>query len=219
MPNFPALDIPNLALPTIFDQEKGYFGIGFPESYLISQVLPLLQQEGGRVKDTDFNKIDVNINSLDFIDGGIAVFGDVRLQHRELLWEDRWTGKHYTDWISVSGSFRVAVNISVNDEVLQVTYRDHQLNFGSAWYSTIADVLVELLFKDRIVKKIKSVFSDFNGMNIRQLFDKFGTQSLKQKLAENGIDSTKIDTILSHVKIGMKFSETDLWISADFSSQ
>ena len=56
-------------------------------------------------------------------------------------------------------------------------------------------------------------------MNIRQLFDKFGTQSLKQKLAENGIDSTKIDTILSHVKIGMKFSETDLWISADFSSQ
>ncbi|MEG4857140.1 hypothetical protein QUB75_04505 [Microcoleus sp. K1-B6] len=219
MPSFPVLDIPNLALPTLFDQDKGYFAVGFPESYLIPQILPFLQEVGGRVKDTSFNKVDVNINNLDFIDGGIAVFGDARLQHRELLWEDRWTGKHYTDWISVSGSFRLAVNAGINDEVLQVGYRDHQLSFDGKWYSEIADVLVDSLFKDKIVEKIKSALSDFNGLSIRQLFDKFGSKELQQKLAQSGVDSAKIDAMLSKVKVGAKFSETDLWVSADFSNQ
>lgn len=214
------MNIPDIPFSIVFDQDRGYFAVGFPKSYLVPQILPFLQQSNGRVKDTSFNKIDVNINHLDFIEGGLAVFGDARLQHRELLAKNPLTGnKHYTPWISVSGSFKAAVNAAINNEVLQVGYRDHQISFDGKWYSEIADVLVNLFFQDKIVGQIKSALSDFNGLSIRQLFEQFGSQKLRQKLAESGVDSTKIDTILRYVKINARFSETELWVSADFSNQ
>jgi len=214
------VNIPEIPFPIVFDQAKGYFAIEIPESYLIPQILPFLQQAGGRVKDTAFNKIDVNINHLDFINGGIAVFGDARLQHRELLARNPFTGnKHYTPWISVSGSFQVAVNVALNNEILQVGYRNHQISFDGKWYSEIADVLIDWFFKDKIVSQIKSAITDFNGLHIRQLFDKFGSPALKQKLVEYGVNSTEADVILNLVRVSANFSDTAVCISADFSSR
>lgn len=205
-----AFNIPNFQPSVSFS--NGVLQLGIPTAYFRGFMDQILAANGGRMKDTDFNRVDIrNMRVASFRDGGFAVYGEWQVQHRELL-GSVFGKKHYSPWVSVSGSFTQNFDVSIRDRKLNVKAGKNDIKGASKWYGAIVDSLVPLLgVNGKVTNGINAQLKSINGMDVVQLLSQFGSDKVASAL---GIDRNAVNQLLNQSTVDAKFTGDQLVISA-----
>lgn len=135
-------------------------------SQLKRDVLQELRSLQGPVKDTEFNRVDVDALDVDFLKGGALVTGEWQAQHRERVFFNFAFRPVHSPWISLSGWFKQYFQVSIINGVLNVVPTDNEIS-SSNWYSFFVDLLVSWTNTNGALRNgIKNALREFNGKNL-----------------------------------------------------
>lgn len=186
-----ALNIPNFKPGVRY--RGGLAELTIPQALLASPIDQILRANEGRMKDTEFQKVDVSnmrfslveepldqcgsrpncIPSNRSISSGIRVTGQWQFQFREKI-GCAFKKCHYTRWSSVSGTFSQPLYFSVSNSILNLqagglTIRGERfLVDATNWVAGLFDV------HGSVRQGLSKQIQDFNGMNLRQLLIRYG---------------------------------------------
>jgi hypothetical protein len=212
MCDFPALLIEGLQLPTNVDLQNRTASIGIPESFIAGALTSCLDSTaGGRIKESKFQRIDLDFESIDFVAGGISVVAGVRGQFRELLFRNPITGAEtFTPFLDVSGTFRGVFNVALQNEILSLTFREADFNFDGP-LRDLGDFIVDLFKNDpRVKDRIQNELNAFNGLNVLQLFKKLAPANIQNQLSSSGLSDEQIQSIFDQIQLDAGFTDLEL---------
>jgi hypothetical protein len=189
-----ALNVPNFQPTASFT--NGVLQVSIPTAFLEGPVNEILRANEGRKKDTEFNKIDINKMRLDFKEGGFAVDGDWRVQHRERIAKNpftkRWT---HTSWVSVSGSFTQYFDVSVNNRRLNIRATKTDIRGADRWYGSLVSEIAPMLgVNGQVTNSINEQLQEINGMDVLQLMIQYGSIEAAKAL---GIEQNAVNQLLN----------------------
>jgi len=160
----------------------------------------LLQQNQGRVKDTDFQKVDISNLVGSFINDGYKVNGNWKLQIREVILINRDNNKvHYTPWTDDTGSFSQEISIRIDNGTIFVQATNHSLNRDKQ--GLIRDLLGDFLvygkgnFRDKLVTQVRDGLNALNGATIADMLIENG--AAKQLTTKVPINEQQAITLIN----------------------
>jgi hypothetical protein len=179
-----AINVPNLEQTVSLS--NGVLQIRIPTAYLEGVVNETLRQNGGRVKETEFQKLDLSNMRSSFTEGGLVVDGNFRFQVRERIAKNPFTGRWtHSPWMSVSGTFTQPFNVSVNNKKLniQATGRANIQGAGNKWYGAIRDDVARWFAgQGKATQEVNKKLSSVNGMNVAGLLSHYGSREAAMAL-------------------------------------
>jgi len=156
--------------------------VSIPVSLLEGPINDILRANEGRYKDTDFQKMDVSNMRVSFGNGGFTVNGNWRFQAREYL-GSTFGKKHYSPWVSVSGSFAQGFNVRVNSGKLIAEAGKTDIRGADKWYGEIVNALIaRMKVNGQVNQQINQGLQSINGMNVQQLLVNAGSAQVAQAL-------------------------------------
>ncbi|MCU0543947.1 MAG: hypothetical protein MUE44_17515 [Oscillatoriaceae cyanobacterium Prado104] len=185
-----AVTIPNLRPEASVN--NGVLQVAIPVSFLEGPINSILRANGGRYKDTDYQRLDVNDMRVSFAEGGLVVNGNWRFQAREYL-GSVFGRKKYTPWVSVSGSFSQPFSVKVKNGRLFAEAGKTDIRGANKWYGDIVDALISRFRVNGAVnQRINQELQSFNGMNLQQLLVKTGSDSVAKALGISSNDASQL---------------------------
>ena len=212
MCDFPALQIDSLDLAANVDLANKIAILRVPESFIVGSLTQCISATaGGRVKSTSYQRIDIDIKAIDFINGGLLAVAHLRAQFRELLFKNPITGScHWSPWVSVSGDALAKFNVALINETLCLTTRDVDLKLEGP-LAELGDFVVDLFHgEDKVKGKIQHELNSLNGLNAIQLFKKYAPGNLKDKLATLGLSDAQIQSIFDRIQVDVTFTDIEM---------
>jgi hypothetical protein len=188
-----AFNAPNFRPEVSFS--NGVLSVSVPTSFFEGPINEILRANlDGNHKSTEFQKIDISSTRVSFTNGGLNVNGNWQFQSRELLAKNPITGKkHYSPWVSVSGSFVQPFNVSVKNDRLIAQAGRISLSTSGKWYHPfISDSILSRIAERNTRPRIDQELQNFNGMNVRQLLVNSGTSQVAQGLRVNSAEARKL---------------------------
>ncbi len=230
-----AINIPNFS--PIAKYSNGVLQVSIPQALLASGIDQVLRANEGRVKDTEFQKIDVRNmrfslvqerfdacgnrpNCIDSVSGsgrlesGFRVDGDWQFQFREKI--GCAFGKcHYTDYISVSGSFSQPLYFRISNSRLDLQPGGITIR-GERWYADAVSPIAGIFDVHGSIKEnLRGAIQDINGMDLRQVLIDYGSREVVNQV---GIDQQVVSQLISQNvgNISAQVSEGNLVVSVRF---
>jgi hypothetical protein len=150
-------------------------------SSLRSEVLKELKTLEGRIKDTEFNRIDVHSLDVKFLNGGAVVKGRWRVNHRERIFYNFFAGHWaHSPWICVAGYFEQYFELSIVKGVLKVQPTKNRISTGN-WYAFFVDLLVSWTNANGALRNaIKNGLRNVNGANLTNTLMGFKAEIAKK---------------------------------------
>ena len=171
---------------------NGVLQVAIPVSFLEGPLNSIVHANGGRYKDTDYQRFDVSDMRVSFAEGSIVINGNWRFQAREYL--GSFLGKKkYTPWASISGSFSQPFRVNVRNGKLFAEAGKTDIRGANKWYGDIVDALISRFRVNGVVnQRINQELQSFNGMNVQQLVVKAGSDSVAKALGISSNDASKL---------------------------
>lgn len=185
-----AFKIPNLRPEA--SVSNGVLQVAIPVSFLAGPIDSILRANGGRYKDTDYQRFDVNDMRASFTEGGLVINGNWRFQAREYL--GSFLGKKkYTPWVSVSGYFSQPFSIKIGNGKLFAEAGKTNIRGADKWYGDILDALISRFrVNGSVNQQIDRELQNFNGMNVQQLLVQAGSVPVAKTLGISSNDASKL---------------------------
>lgn len=185
-----AFKIPNLRPEA--SVSNGVLQVAIPVSFLAGPIDSILRANGGRYKDTDYQRFDVNDMRVSFTEGGLVINGNWRFQAREYL--GSFLGKKkYTPWVSVSGYFSQPFSIKIGNGKLFAEAGKTNIRGADKWYGDILDALISRFrVNGSVNQQINRELQNFNGMNVQQLLVQAGSDPVAKTLGISSNDASKL---------------------------
>lgn len=185
-----AFKIPNLRPEA--SVSNGVLQVAIPVSFLAGPIDSILRANGGRYKDTDYQRFDVNDMRASFTEGGLVINGNWRFQAREYL--GSFLGKKkYTPWVSVSGYFSQPFSIKIGNGKLFAEAGKTNIRGADKWYGDILDALISRFrVNGSVNQQIDRELQNFNGMNVQQLLVQAGSDPVAKTLGISSNDASKL---------------------------
>ena len=185
-----AFKIPNLRPEA--SVSNGVLQVAIPVSFLAGPIDSILRANGGRYKDTDYQRFDVNDMRASFTEGGLVINGNWRFQAREYL--GSFLGKKkYTPWVSVSGYFSQPFSVKIGNGKLFAEAGKTNIRGADKWYGDILDALISRFrVNGSVNQQINQELQNFNGMNVQQLLVQAGSDPVAKTLGISSNDASKL---------------------------
>ncbi|MEM6771110.1 MAG: hypothetical protein AAF597_11035, partial [Bacteroidota bacterium] len=188
--------------------------VNIPAHLIQAALSETLRANEGRIKSTEFQRIDLSNMRATLRSDGIRVSGNWRFQFRERLVRNPVTGRWtHTPWTPVDGDFHQDFNIRLSNGRLIAETNGQPYVSSSRWYGVIVDEVVHHL---RVRKNVKQQLDDqltsFNGYDIQGLLAEYGANTAASQLGINRRDVTNF--ISSNVgSINASFNSSRLTVS------
>lgn len=228
-----AINIPNFSPSARYS--NGTLEVAIPQALLAAGIDQVPRANEGRIKDTEFQKVDVRNmrfslvqerydacgnrpNCIDSgsgrLESGFRVDGDWQFQFREKI--GCAFGKcHYTPWVSVSGSFSQPLYFRINASRLDLQPRGITIR-GERWYADAVGPIAGVFDVHGSVKEnLREAVKVINDKDLRQMLIDYGSREVAN---QSGIDQQIVSQLISQnvENIGAQVSGGNLVVSVRF---
>lgn len=226
-PSVVAITIPNFRPSATYT--NGQLNVSIPQALLAAGIDQVLRANEGRVKDTEFQKVDISNMRFSLVrepydpcgnrpnclpsdrpmTNGLRVDGRFQFQFREKI--GCAFGKcHYTPWSSISGNFSQPLYFRVANSRLDLNPGGLTLR-GDRWYADAVAPIANLFgVQGQIRENLRRTIQDFNGMDLRQVLIEYGSQQVANQL---GVNQSTVNGLINVGNIGAVVSEGSLIVS------
>ncbi len=203
---------------------RGVLTVGIPESIIQGALSPLLRSFERRVKDTEFQKLDLSNLRVSLIKepfdacgnqfncvevsnrkytifSGIRINGSFQLHLRERLWPNLLSGGWtHTPWVSVSGTFSQPIYFGLTEDYNSNLWTSvgGLTGHGSRWYTDILPSIASLMgAQSDLEYGVRDALKDYDGLSLRRMIIDFAdTEILKQLNLPIGVHSDEVADII-----------------------
>jgi hypothetical protein len=196
-----AVTIPNFRPGATYN--NGTLEVSIPQALLAGAIDQILRANEGRIKDTEFQKVDIRNMRFSLVqerfdpcgnrpncipsgtertESGFRVEGQWQFQFRERLVRNPFTGNWtHTPWTSVSGSFSQPLYFRVNNSRLDLQPGGLTLR-GDRWYAdAVAPIATLFGVQGQIKENLRNAIQDINGMDLRQILIEYGSSEVENR--------------------------------------
>ncbi len=160
------IDVAGINFPITIDLQNSQLSGTIPSELVVRELRTEIDKyDGYMIKDTGFNRWRLNnIDLGNLTSGGVEVKLSLNLKHREKL-ASLFGKTYWSPWVSVTLHGSAEFAVSIKDNIIDVSYRSHNLR-GQKWYADIVSLLANDLLKHQIASALRKGLSRFSGLSI-----------------------------------------------------
>ena len=196
-PTMISVNIPNFEPSANY--RNGVLNINIPATLLQGALSEALRANEGRIKDTEFQRLELKNMRTTLRNGGIRINGNWHFEARERTFCNPLNGScSHTPWAGLDGHFHQDFNISVNNGRLLAETSGRPHVSSSRWYGIIVEEVVHHMgARGDIKRDLDQELANFNGLDLQGLLINYGANAVASQFGVN--PGTIRNFINSHV--------------------